>query len=87
MLNWEPCPRCGSKRVKSMGILSFILLGLGLSGIGILLLFIPIVGIPMIVAGLALLAVSPFTKGMLQCEDCKKSWRYPATKTCQNQPD
>lgn len=78
---WEPCPRCGSNRVKSMGMLFFVLLGIGLAGIGILLLlFIPIIGIPMIIAGLALLLVSPFTKGILQCEDCKKSWKYPTTK-------
>lgn len=81
---WGPCPRCGSNRVKSMGMLYFALFGLGLSGIGILLLFIPIVGIPMMVLGVALLVVSPFTKGMLQCEDCHKSWRF---KNYQSQPE
>ena len=42
---------------------------------------------------------SPFTKNILQCQDCKKSWKYPAgnnpykkklkmraIKTHQNQP-
>ena len=75
---WEPCPRCGSHKVESRGGCFFFLLGFGLAGVSIWLLFIPPVGIIGIILGVALMGVSPFTKNFLQCQDCKKSWKYPA---------
>lgn len=77
---WEPCPRCGSNRVKKMGVLFFILMGFGTMSFGIILLLIPFIGIPLLCAGAAFLLLSPFSKNILQCEDCKKSWKYPANK-------
>lgn len=82
---WEPCPRCGSNRVKATGILYFILFGLGMLSFGLILLFIPFIGIPMMVIGAGLLVAAPFSKGILECEDCKKSWRYPANSTKQSE--
>lgn len=76
---WEPCPRCGSNRVESRGGCFFFLAGLALTGISIWLLIIPPIGILGIVIGIALMIASPFAKNMLQCQDCKKSWKYPAT--------
>ncbi|MDD4780345.1 MAG: hypothetical protein PHT02_07055 [Tissierellia bacterium] len=73
---WQPCPRCGSKKVTSMGRGFFFLLGLILTSISIWLLIIPPVGIVGIIAGVVFMAISPFMKGILQCKDCKKSWKY-----------
>lgn len=75
---WEPCPRCGSNRVESRGGCFFFLVGFVLFGVSIWLLIIPPIGITGIIAGIALMAISPFMKNMLQCQDCKNSWRYPA---------
>ena len=75
---WEPCPRCGSKSVKSTGGVFFFILGFCLMGISIWLLIIPPVGIAGIVIGIALMILSPFMKGMLQCKECHKSWKYKA---------
>lgn len=77
---WEPCPRCGSNRVRSMGLAFFILMGLGTLGFGVLFLIIPFIGIPLMVIGAAFLILAPFSKNTLQCQDCKKSWKYPANK-------
>lgn len=82
MSKWEPCPRCGSNRVKSMGMFMFVLLGLGLISFGLIFtLFFPIIGIPLLAIGVLFLIISPFTKNTLQCEDCKKSWKYPSSQT------
>jgi len=78
MSKWEPCPRCGSNRVKSTGMFMFVLLGICMISFGLWLLIFPIVGISMLFIGVLFLIVSPFTKNTLQCEDCKKSWKYPA---------
>ena len=83
---WEPCPRCGSKRVQSRGGCFFFVLGFCLLGISIWLLIIPPVGIAGIIIGLLLMVIAPFAKNQLQCQDCKKSWKYPAVKNGQNQP-
>ena len=77
---WEPCPRCGSNRVQSRGGCFFFLLGFGLLGISIWLLFIPPVGITGIVLGIALIITSPLMRNVLQCQDCNKAWKYPAKK-------
>ncbi len=77
---WEPCPRCGSNRVQAHGTFFFFLLGIGLIGISIWLLILPPIGIAGIIAGLLLIVISPFTKGILQCKDCNFSWKYPYKK-------
>ena len=83
---WEPCPRCGSNRVEPRGGCFFFLLGFCLLGVSIWLLFLlPPIGIAGIIAGIAFMVISPFSKNILQCQDCKKSWRYPyMAKTGQN---
>lgn len=73
---WEPCPRCGSNRVEQRGGCFFAILGFALAGVSIWLLIIPPIGIAGIVMGLGLMAVSPFMRNMLSCQDCKKSWHY-----------
>lgn len=78
---WEPCPRCGSKKVESRGGCFFFVLGFCLLGVSIWLLIIPPVGIVGIILGVVLMGVSPLMRNMLQCEDCKYSWKYPATKS------
>jgi len=80
---WEPCPRCGSKSVKSTGAAFFLILGFCLIGISIWLLIIPPVGITGILTGIVLMILSPFMRGMLQCKECHKSWKYPAVKSLQ----
>lgn len=42
---WEPCPRCGSNKVKSRGGCFFALVGICMISFGIWLLIIPPVGI------------------------------------------
>ncbi len=74
---WEPCPRCESKKVESRGGCFFSLLGFMLIGISIWLLVIPALGITGIVLGIVLIFSSPFMKSILQCQDCKKAWRFP----------
>ena len=54
------------------------MVGFALIGVSIWLLFIPLVGIIGIILGLGLLLFAPFAGGMLQCDDCNKSWKYPA---------
>ena len=78
---WEPCPRCGSKKVESRGGCFFFVLGFCLLGISIWLLIIPPVGIIGIILGVVLMGASPLMRNMLQCKDCNKSWKYPATKS------
>lgn len=77
---WEPCPRCGSNKVKSRGGCFFALVGICMISFGIWLLIIPPVGIGCIVIGFFVLVASPFMKGNLQCEDCDKAWKYPYKK-------
>jgi len=77
---WESCPRCGSKRVQQYPPWVWILGGITASGCGIWLLIIPILGIPLIIIGILLSIVMPFTGTTLHCKDCNKDWKYPAKK-------
>ena len=77
---WEPCPRCNSNRVVSRGGCFFAVLGFCLLGISIWLLIIPPVGIAGIIIGVLLMLASPLMRNMLQCQDCKYSWKYPHKK-------
>lgn len=48
-------------------------------GISIWLLFLlPPLGFIGIVGGLFFMLIAPFARGLLQCQDCKYAWRYPA---------
>ena len=76
---WQPCPRCGSNKVENRGGCFFAVLGIGVISIFFwITLFVPPVGIIGMIVGAALLLFAPFTKGILQCSDCKKSWKYKA---------
>ena len=76
MASWEPCPQCGSSKVRSMGMAFWLLMGLCVISFGLIItLFIPFIGIPMMGFGVLFMLISPFTKGTLQCQDCKKAWK------------
>lgn len=75
MSDWEPCPRCGSNRVQQRGALYAVLLGIGSLGCGIWLLIIPFIGIPLMLFGLVMLAISPAQHRMVQCQDCNNAWK------------
>jgi hypothetical protein len=52
-------------------------MGFGTIGIFLWVTFIiPPLGIVGMLAGAVIMLLSPFMKGMLQCQDCKKSWKY-----------
>lgn len=81
---WEPCPRCGSHRVKVTGMGFMILAGLMCMSIGLWMLIIPVIGFfagpAAMIIGLLLLIASPFARKQLQCKDCVKTWNYPYQK-------
>jgi hypothetical protein len=68
------CPKCGSPDWKETTGLQVFLTGLAMAGCGIWLIIF-IIGIPMVLAGLALMAVGPFAGTVYQCQRCKKTWR------------
>lgn len=74
-MNWEPCPRCGSKRVQSQGAIVFFLLGIGIASFSTWLLFIPVIGVPGVIFGIALMLMSPLARGGLSCKDCNNFWK------------
>lgn len=73
--HWEPCPRCGSKRVQVQGRLFWFILLFFTGGFLTLFgLFVP----PLLIIGVPTAVISPV--GLLiptinSCRDCKKSWR------------
>lgn len=77
---WEECPRCGSGKVRKLGILNTLGGGMTNIGCGIWLLFIPIIGwifgAIIIITGLVKLIISPFAGRLLECDDCDNSWMY-----------
>lgn len=80
---WEPCPRCGSARVRpdSLGTL-FLMLGIPLLVLGLILVFIPFIGLPLILGGVFFAAYGLYkkhqNKNLLRCLDCQNAW------DCQN---
>ena len=71
---WEPCPRCESKKVKSLGKWATFLL---LIGTGSCLMWVGILFWPLwIFAGLLILGspIGFFLPVMNRCEDCNHSW-------------
>jgi hypothetical protein len=75
--NWEPCPRCESKKVRTISSSFHFLLGLITMSFGLWFLMIPPIGIAGIFVGLALMVISPFLPKRCTCQDCKFSWRHP----------
>lgn len=74
---WQPCPRCGSNKVENRSGCLFFILGIGLISLFFwVMLFIPVIGVLGIGVGLIVMIISPFKKGMLQCQDCKNTWKY-----------
>lgn len=76
---WEPCPRCGSNRTRpdSLGTL-FLMLGIPLLVLGLILVFIPFIGLPLILGGVFFAAYGLYkkhqNKKLLRCLDCKNAW-------------
>lgn len=68
------CPKCGSTDWKATSASQLFLTGLAMFGCGIWLVII-IVGIPMVLMGLALMSVGPFAGTVYQCQRCKKAWK------------
>lgn len=89
---WEPCPRCGSNRVRVDGIGTFLLIiGVLLFLLGLALIFISIVGVILMFSGFVFsiygIIKKRKNKYLLRCADCHNAWKYPAAKTDQNQPE
>jgi len=78
--NWEPCPRCGSNKVKTLGKLWFLLIFLGS---GSCLLWVGIIFWPILILAILLILISPlgfFLPKVNQCQDCKYSWKINKDK-------
>lgn len=77
--NWEPCPRCGSNRTRpdSLGTL-FLMLGIPLTILGLILVFIPFIGVPLILGGVVFTVYGLYkkhqNKNLLRCLDCQNAW-------------
>ncbi len=72
---WEPCPRCGSKSVEARGRFFWFMLGGGCVSFGLILIFIPFIGIPLIAFGIVSIATGFIAKGVFECKDCRNVWR------------
>jgi len=81
-IDWEPCPRCNSKKVKStsIGKGKMFAAGLIILSFSIWLLIIPPIGLLGIMGGLAIMLISPFIKkrNTFACLDCKNIWEHIA---------
>ena len=75
--NWEPCPRCESKKVQTRSNGFYFLMGFITMSFSLWLLIIPPVGIVGMLIGFSLMAASPFLPKTCICQDCKFSWKYP----------
>ena len=76
MAKWQPCPRCGSARVRAHGFWYTLLFGVMMAGCGAWLLIIPFIGIPAVIMGALMILISPAMANTLKCEDCRYEWRY-----------
>jgi len=85
MIEWEPCPRCGSKKVKQIGSKAkTFLVGLGLISFSIwFILLFPPLGIALAIVGIAMIVTLPFIKKTLKCSDCDNSWKHDKTQRSQ----
>lgn len=73
-INWEPCPRCASGRVRHLARGGRFIVGVGLIFLGVVLLVLPPLGVVVIIAGWFLIAKA----NNRACLDCLYSWRYPS---------
>jgi len=77
---YENCPQCDSKRVTKMSKSLYFLIGLGSIGVcGLLGILFPPIWLGVLL-GIGLMCISPFLPPMLQCQDCKKTWKYVKNK-------
>lgn len=77
---WEPCPRCGSKRVEQRGKLFFFFLPLVSGGC---LVWLGLLFFPFLIIAALLVLCSPLAflmPKMNQCKDCKYSWAVKKEK-------
>lgn len=73
--DWEPCPRCGSNKVTTLGKGAMFLIFIGSGGC---LIWTGIIFPPMFFIAGALIIASPIgfvLPKMNQCKDCNKSWK------------
>jgi DNA-directed RNA polymerase subunit RPC12/RpoP len=75
-LHGMTCPKCGSPDWKEVPAATLFFTGVVMTGCGIWLVII-LIGIPMILTGIALMAVGPFAKTAYRCTRCNKTWRLP----------
>lgn len=73
--NWEPCPRCGSKKVQTRGKAYWIMLPFVSGGC---LIWFGFLFWPLFIVAIVLIIASPF--GALlpkinQCRECKYTWK------------
>lgn len=73
-INWEPCPRCASGRVRHLARGRWFLVGVGLIIFGAALLVIPPLGVVVILGGVFLIT----RVNNRACLDCLYAWRYPS---------
>ncbi|MGG3987696.1 hypothetical protein [Bacillus smithii] len=77
---WEPCPRCGSNKVRTYGKWFWFLVPFMSGGC---LVWLGIIFFPILFIALPLILISPLgflLPKMFQCEDCKYSWKVKKNK-------
>lgn len=80
-MNWEPCPRCASGRVRHLARGGGFIVGVLLIIFGVVLLVIPPLGAALILAGWFLIAKA----NNRACLDCLYAWRYPSKQAQKHQ--
>lgn len=78
---WEPCPRCGSNRVRTDEIGIFLLtIGVLLLIFGLAFILIPFIGMPLLLGGIVFtiygITKKRKNKNLLRCIDCHNAWEY-----------
>jgi len=70
------CPKCGSEDWRYIPWAYPFMVGLGTASCGLWLVLL-IIGIPIVIAGLLISAVSPFAGSRYVCKRCNTSWKKP----------
>lgn len=73
--DWEPCPRCDSKKVQVTGKAFWVLLMIGL---GSILFWFGFLIFPLFIIGPLLVLLSPLGALMprqYSCQECKNVWK------------
>lgn len=78
---WEPCPRCGSNRVRTDEIGTILTtIGVMLLIVGIVFILIPFISLPLLLSSLIFTGYGVIkkrkNKNLLRCADCHNSWIY-----------